>query len=502
MVKHLPDYGKEFLLKVINKIWETSIFPKNWKIAVILPFLKPQKDPNLPGSYRPISLTSCVCKIMEKMVNSRLVWFLEKYLKLSPIQFGFRKNCSTLEPLLRLSNKIQHGFAKHCQTIGVFFDLEKAYDTTWRQGIIQQLFDMGIRGNMMKFINEFLKDRYIKVKVGTKISSSFKQEQGVPQGSVLSVTCFAVAINNITKMVSAPVEGSLYVDDFAIYCTGYDAESICKHLQTNINKIDKWASNNGFKFSTAKTVAVRFSRSRRIENIPPLLLKGNVIPYEEHVKFLGIKFDQKLTWNLHIQDLKLKVRESINILKVVSTYDWGADKRTLLKLYDTLGRSKLDYGCEIYSSACKTKLRELDVLHNLALRICTGAYRTSPVESLYIDSNELPLYLRREELGLRALQRLKSSPHNPAFKIFSQCNSSLFNKPRLSKPLQIRINEEVEENTLKTQKIKAVTFPSSPPWLKPEINCCQKFSSKKNQNEYEIRANFLLHLNSVHKKTN
>ena len=94
-------------------------------------------------------------------------------------------------------------------------------------------------------------------------------------------------------------------------------------------------------------------------------------------------FDKKLTWSSHIENLKRKVRKSLDILKVVSGFDWGADKKSLLRLYNALCRSKLDYGCQIYSSACKTKLKELDVIHNMGLRICSGAFRTSPIESIY-----------------------------------------------------------------------------------------------------------------------
>ena len=133
------------------------------------------------------------------------------------------------------------------------------------------------------------------------------------------------------------------------------------------------------------------------------MIKDDIISYKDEVKILGVIFDQKLTWGPHIDYLKKKVRSSLNLLKVVSHFDWGADRKSLLKLYDALCRSKLDYACQIYSSACKTKLRELDVVHNLGLRICTGAYRTSPVESIYVDAGELPLDLRREELSLRYL---------------------------------------------------------------------------------------------------
>ena len=227
MIKHLPDYAKTYLLKILNKIWETGIIPPSWKIAIVVPIRKPNKDPTQPTSYRPISLTSCMCKLFEKMINSRLMWHLEKNKLLSSVQFGFRKHRSTLDPLIRLSTQIQEGFSQRCQTIGVFFDLEKAYDTTWRYGIIKQLHDMGIRGHMIQFINSFLNDRFIKVRVGNTISSAYELEEGVPQGSVLSVTCFAVAINSIVESVYAPVRAALFVDDLSIYVTTYDAVSAC-----------------------------------------------------------------------------------------------------------------------------------------------------------------------------------------------------------------------------------------------------------------------------------
>ena len=170
MLKHLPEDAKNFLLKIINKVWETGILPKDWKISIIIPVKKPNKDSFQATSYRPIALTSCVCKLMEKMINTRLVWHLEANGLISPYQFGFRKNRSTLDPLLRMSNQIQQGFAKQCQTIGIFFDLEKAYDTTWRFGIIKQLYKMGIGVAKGNEIHSFLSHRFVHKSEGGKFS--------------------------------------------------------------------------------------------------------------------------------------------------------------------------------------------------------------------------------------------------------------------------------------------------------------------------------------------
>ena len=164
-------------------------------------------------------------------------------------------------------------------------------------------------------------------------------------------------------------------------------------------------------------------------------------------------------------------------------------------LYNSLCKSKLDYACEVYSSASKTKLHELDVVHNLGLRICTGSFRTSPVESIYVDAEELPLDLRREELGLRYLNRLKS---NSTYKVPSVCNNRQFEKPRCSKPFLVRIHEQVNQPDLKSQKIDQTGYLKIPPWLVPEVNTCEKIVSKKTQSDAEIRMRFLDH-DSIHR---
>ena len=248
--------------------------------------------------------------------------------------------------------------------------------------------------------------------MGSELSSPYLQEEGVPQGSVLSVTLFAVAINSLLSCVPPGVQGSLFVDDFAIYCSGSSALEACQKIQRTINAVSIWAEARGFKFSPLKTKAIRFTRTRKREHIPTLFLKDDIVPYEDEVKFLGVIFDKKLTFGPHINNLSTKVKKTLNILKVVSHFEWGADRTTLLRLYTSLCLSKLDYACQIYGSACKTLLEKLDVVHNMGLRICTGAYRTSPVDSIYVDSGMPPLSIRREELSLRFLAKSLTSKNN------------------------------------------------------------------------------------------
>ena len=235
MIVHLAESAKLFLLETLNGLWTSHTSPETWKMSILVPSHKPGKDPELPQSYRPIALTSCVCKLFERMVNNRLIWYLESKNLLSNRQFGFRKHRSTLDPLLMLSREIQKAFARENQTIGIFFDLEKAYDTTWREGILQQLALWGIGGHMFAFLKVFLSDRYLKVRVGSTLSKAYLQEEGIPQDSVLSVTLFAIAINSLMEYIPPTVQGSLFVDDHAIYCSASTALEAGRKIQATIN---------------------------------------------------------------------------------------------------------------------------------------------------------------------------------------------------------------------------------------------------------------------------
>ena len=119
----------------------------------------------------------------------------------------------------------------------------------------------------------------------------------------------------------------------------------------------------------------------------------------------------------HINYLSNKCHKALSLLRVVSSMDWGADRKVLLRLYRTLVRSKLDYGCIVYGSARQSYLRKLDSIHNQGLRLALGAFRTSPVNSLYAEANEPSLNLRRKKLSLQYYLKLKSNRDNPTHKV-------------------------------------------------------------------------------------
>ena len=171
--------------------------PKEWLTAKIVPILKQGKTAGKPKSYRPISLTSCVGKLAERMVNNRLYWWLEKNKILNDSQAGFRKGCRTEDQLFRLVQNTIDGFQKKRHTSAVFIDLQQAYDRVWRKGLILKMTKMGITGNMLKWIQAFLKERTITTEIDVISSSKRTLEEGLPQGSALSCTLFLIFINKL-----------------------------------------------------------------------------------------------------------------------------------------------------------------------------------------------------------------------------------------------------------------------------------------------------------------
>lgn len=472
MIKHLSTSSKRSLLKFYNRIWLDGVFPLSWRRAIVLPVLKPGKDPSDPHSYRPIALTSCLCKVLERMVNYRLMYVLEKNKLLSPMQCGFRKNRSTYDHLVFLESEIRSAFVRREHLVAVFFDLARAYDTTWRYGILKNLVMLGFSGNMMTFVKNFLGERTFRVRRGTTLSSEFVQEMGVPQGCILSVTLFLVQINSISQVITSPVMHSLYADDLHISVRSSSLRTAERQLQLCINRLGKWCTQNGFSFSEKKTCAVHFTRKRGIFPDPELSLNGIRLPCQQSAKFLGLIFDRKLTFGEHIASLRKRCLRKLNLLKVLAHKSWGGNVDSLLHIYRATVRSTLDYGSFIYGSACPSTLRQLDPVHHQALRLCTGAFRTSPIDSLYIVAHEPPLSLRRSYLGISYAAKIAILPDNPAHNpTFSPRFTQLFSKRKtVMPPFGIRLQKDLAGFPVIPTDVARLP-PPMPPWEQLRV-CC------------------------------
>ena len=447
MIKNMPLQVKIHLLDVFNKFYKETYFPPEWSHSIVIPIPKPGKDHCNPANYRPIALISCLYKILERILNFRLLEQLEFDNVLATIQCGCRRDRSTLDHLIRLENFIKTAFAQDQHVLSIFFDVEKAYDMTWRHGICQDMHTAGLRGLLPKYVREFLKRRTFQVRVQNHLSPIYLQENGVPQGSVLSVTLFALKINSIYTCIPNTSKwiSSLYVDDLQIAIRHSDLNTATNQLQQCLARVEDWTNVNGFKFSASKTKGIHFNRhNNNTLNSPNLKLYNTQLPFLESARFLGLVWDQRLTWNIHINRLKIDSNKVLGLLRSVTCQSWGGDLKTTVKIYQTYLRSKLDYGCQVYSSAAAHKLREVDVVANEALRIATGAFKSTPIKSLYVLAGETPLEYRRDELIIRHYLKIKSLTGNPSFNYLIPNTDNLrnlYNAKHIIPPLNIRAHD-------------------------------------------------------------
>jgi hypothetical protein len=175
--------------------------------------------------------------------------------------------------------------------------------------------------------------------------------------------------------------------------------------------------NNRFHFSKLKTICMHFCNKRTPLPEPSLRLSNTEIAVANERKFLSIICDSKLTFKLHIANVKKKCLKAMNLLRVVARTDGRVNSITQLSLYHSVVRSKLDYGCVVYGSARASYLETYDWVQNAALCVCLGAFRTTPVSRLHLEANELPLKLRSQKLALLYIVKLKSIPGNPAYSL-------------------------------------------------------------------------------------
>ena len=171
----------------------------------MIPVYKKGKDKNKPASYRPISLTSCVVKILERIINVRLLWHLETENILVPEQAGFRQFRSTEDQATYLAQEIEDAFQAKEVLLASWIDLQKAFDKVWKDGLLVKPQRCGIASNMLRWIKSYLYNRRSRVTVNGQTGQKVLLRHGVPQGGVLSPTLFLIFIKDTLVLLQFQV---------------------------------------------------------------------------------------------------------------------------------------------------------------------------------------------------------------------------------------------------------------------------------------------------------
>jgi hypothetical protein len=268
MLKNLSANNRTHLLYLFNSLYANEFVPTTWKSAIVIPLLKPDKPADTVNSYHPISLTSCIGKLFERLITNRLSWFVEKNNIIGPEQAGFRKHRSTTDHAIVLDHDIKASFKHKRSTVAVFLDISKAYDTVWIEGLLYKLTRIGIHGTCLGWLSNFLQNRSICIRLGSYISESRIIKNGVPQGEVISPLLFNLMLSDFPP--PPDVKHLLFADDVTIYTETKlpaDAEVI---LQPYIDRVVKWGRKWKFKFSAPKPSAVSFTRLYKPGDDPTL----------------------------------------------------------------------------------------------------------------------------------------------------------------------------------------------------------------------------------------
>ena len=225
--------------------------PGKWKEALITPILKPTKPNNDPSSYRPISLTSfIICKIMERLIVNRLCWYIERNHLFNKNQSGFRRNRTCIDHIMRIQDDVNKALRTKSNVVGLFIDLEKAFDMVWKDGLLQKLRNIGIRKRMHDWIEDFLTDRTIQVRVGNQLSRKVRLENGTPQGSVLIPVLFLIMFNDVPD-TGHRLKLSIFSDDCSIWKAGLNIQHNTMIVQKYFDQFqawcDKWGSSANFE---------------------------------------------------------------------------------------------------------------------------------------------------------------------------------------------------------------------------------------------------------------
>ncbi|KAL1446382.1 hypothetical protein WDU94_000026 [Cyamophila willieti] len=253
----------------------------------------------------------------------------------------------------------------------------------------------------------------------------------------------------------------MFVDDLVIYIRSPNMCEIQRQLQMTLDGLSKWSKTNGLTFSPEKTYGMIFTRKRN-KDTPRLLFQGQEISFTDSTKWLGLHFDAKLSWEKHIRETKIKGMKAMNIMKILSNRNWGIRRNVLLRLYNAFVLPILDYGSIVFGSANTSVLDKLNVVQNTALRLVSGALRTSPIPSLLAECGQAPLSVRRNILAINYACRVASNPQNPMYLVL------------MSRTLRTRAGEDDGEvrtrvyniEHLNMRDLKSV-FPYSdtpPPW--------------------------------------
>jgi hypothetical protein len=369
---HLPKREITFLMKLFNAVLRRQYFPPAWKHARVISILKPEKDPTLPSSYRPISLLDTVGKLFEKILLTRVLREVNERGLLRDEQFGFRPRHSTALQLARLVERVNRNFDERRLSGAVFLDVAKAFGNVWVEGLLYKLAILNFPFYLVKTLSSYLHLRTFQTSFKSATPTRRTMRAGVAQGGLVSPVLFSPYVNDIPTP-SRHVELALYADDTALIATSRSPLLLVTYLETYLNRLEIWLRDWRIAINVSKSTEVLFTKTtRRVQRPRPPQLFGKPIEWGETARYLGVTFGTRLTWSAHVNQVRKKAVQRLGLLSILLNRS-GLSIRNGVLLYKQLIRPMMDYACPIWRSAVQHTLINYKCLQSKCLRVATNA---------------------------------------------------------------------------------------------------------------------------------
>lgn len=399
-------------LELINFFFDFGSSPTTWSKQIIIPILKPGKNPSDPKSRRPIALSSVLCKIMEHLLKTRLEWFLEHNNILAKSQFGFRKGMSTMDSLSIIVTDIHLAFKKKQYLVAAFLDVTSAYDNVQLSVLRQTMQNLSIPEKLTRFICNLLMERSISIKNTNCPPTSRTVWKGLPQGSVMSPLLYNLYTYDLERCVTPFCNILQYADDLALYLAVDSCSVAESRLNSALMYLNDWLDAHGLSLSASKSSSVIFTKKRTIPDLE-LLIEDDPIPTDNKVKFLGVILDSRLTGIPHLSYVAQKCEKGINVLRSLSGVWWGAHPYSQKLIYNAIIRSHFDYGGFLLDPCNKAATVKISRIQAKCLRIISGTMKSSPTNALQVECVDPPLHLRNQYLCDRFFFKLVQVSSHP-----------------------------------------------------------------------------------------